>query len=292
MKTRSRFCVMTLLAVTIFASSASAQDRTASANASPNASHVAHPPDDGTTWKNVEIRAGTVASKALYVPAKLVYRILGVITGGTRYALTGGNQQGGKASIPLTHPLDSGAGPVDSFGRASVTDPDVGANASMGSHTMPHRTASGERLDPNRLTAASSTLPMVSIVRMTNVQEVTNVQEGRPVDVKVNDRGPRARSRSVDLSPAAAQRIGLADRGAARVKITPARKPLSESDLLKLLAGGVYSGRVATLVRKRGINFKPTKHYLELLRRAGGDNELERAIAAAPVDASQIAASP
>jgi hypothetical protein len=149
-----------------------------------------------------------------------------------------------------------------------------------------HRTASGERFDPNRLTAASKTLPLGSVAR------VTNLENGRSVDVQVNDRGPRAPSRSLDLSPAAAQRIRLSDRGVARVKITPVRKPLNESDILKLLAGGVYSGRVATLVRERGINFKPTKRYLESLRRAGADKDLERAMAAARVDTSQIAGSP
>jgi rare lipoprotein A (peptidoglycan hydrolase) len=121
---------------------------------------------------------------------------------------------------------------------------------------------------------------------------VTNLENGRSVNVEVNDRGPGARSRSLDLSPAAAQKIKLSDRGVARVKITPVRKSLSESDLLKLLAGGVYSGRIAALVRERGINFKPTNRDLELLRRAGADSELERAITAARVDASQIATRP
>jgi rare lipoprotein A (peptidoglycan hydrolase) len=147
-------------------------------------------------------------------------------------------------------------------------------------------TASGERFDPNRLTVASKTLPLGSVVR------VTNLQNGRSVKVKVNDRGPHIRSRSLDLSPAAAQRIGLSDRGVARVKVTPVSKPLSESDLLKLLAGGVYSTRIATIVRERGINFKPTSHDLQSLRRAGADNELERAVVAAHGDTSQIAAGP
>ncbi|MBV8772040.1 MAG: septal ring lytic transglycosylase RlpA family protein, partial [Deltaproteobacteria bacterium] len=140
------------------------------------------------------------------------------------------------------------------------------------------RTASGERFDPNRLTAASKTLPLGSVVR------VTNLENGRSVNVEVNDRGPRLWNRSLDLSPAAAQKIGLSDRGVARLKITPVGKPLSESQVLKLLDGGVYSGRVATLVRERGINFEPTNRDLELLRRAGADNELERAIAAARVE--------
>jgi len=149
-----------------------------------------------------------------------------------------------------------------------------------------HPTASGERFEPNRLTAASKTLPLGSMVR------VTNLENGRSVKAEVNDRGPRVRSRSLDLSPAAAQRIGLSDRGVARVKVTPVSKPLSESDLLKLLAGGVYSPRIATLVRERGINFKPTNRDLQSLHRAGADNKLERAVVAAHVDASQIAASP
>jgi hypothetical protein len=76
------------------------------------------------------------------------------------------------------------------------------------------------------------------------------------------------------------------------VKITPVSKPLSESDIPKLLAGVVYSGRVATLVRERGIDFKPTKTHLESLRRAGADKDLERTVAAASVDTPQIAASP
>jgi hypothetical protein len=141
-------------------------------------------------------------------------------------------------------------------------------------------TASGERFDSNRLTAASKTLPLGSVVR------VTNLQNGRSVNVEVNDRGPGARSRSLDLSPAAADRIGLSGDGVARVKVTPVSKPLSETDLLKLLAGGVYRGRIATLVRERGINFKPTNRDLELLRAAGADDQLERTITTAHVGTS------
>ena len=59
-------------------------------------------------------------------------------------------------------------------------------------------------------------------------------------------------------------------------------RPLTESDLLTLLAGGVYSDRVATLVRERGIAFSPTKRDLELLQHAGADKELQSAVLAAP----------
>ena len=58
-------------------------------------------------------------------------------------------------------------------------------------------------------------------------------------------------------------------------------RPLTETDLLKLLAGGVYCSRVAALVRERGIAFSPTKRDLELLQHAGADEELRHAVIAA-----------
>jgi rare lipoprotein A len=80
-----------------------------------------------------------------------------------------------------------------------------------------HRTATGEAFDPNGFTAASKTLPLGSIVR------VTNVRNGRSVEVRVNDRGPVAPRRSIDLSPAAAKKIGLTKKGVERVRITMVR---------------------------------------------------------------------
>jgi rare lipoprotein A len=76
------------------------------------------------------------------------------------------------------------------------------------------RTASGETFDPNGFSAASRTLPLGSMVR------VTNIQNGRSVDVRINDRGPVTPGRSIDLSPAAARKIGLTNKGIDRVKIT------------------------------------------------------------------------
>jgi rare lipoprotein A len=74
-----------------------------------------------------------------------------------------------------------------------------------------HRTASGERYDPNALTAASSTLPIGSsaIVR--------NPATGRSVKVRINDRGPNVHGRSLDLSKRAAEEIGITKQGVARV---------------------------------------------------------------------------
>ena len=76
-----------------------------------------------------------------------------------------------------------------------------------------HRTASGERYDPKALTAASSTLPIGSSVM------VTNPATGRSVKVRINDRGPNVRGRSLDLSKHAAEEIGITKQGVALVNV-------------------------------------------------------------------------
>ena len=74
-------------------------------------------------------------------------------------------------------------------------------------------TASGERYDPGKLTGAHRTLPLGSRVR------VTNLQNGRSVLVTINDRGPYAGRRAIDLSYGAARALGMIQRGIARVRI-------------------------------------------------------------------------
>jgi len=75
-------------------------------------------------------------------------------------------------------------------------------------------TASGERFDMNALTAAHRTLPFGTIVR------VTHLKTGKSVNVRINDRGPFSKSRIIDLSYEAARRLGIVDRGTARVELT------------------------------------------------------------------------
>jgi rare lipoprotein A len=65
------------------------------------------------------------------------------------------------------------------------------------------KTASGERANPRALTAAHRTLPFGTTVK------VTNKHNGRSVVVRINDRGPFKRGRIIDLTPAAAQRLGF-----------------------------------------------------------------------------------
>lgn len=74
-------------------------------------------------------------------------------------------------------------------------------------------TANGEVFDKEQITAAHPTLPLPSLVR------VTNLDNGRTIDVRVNDRGPFIDDRLIDLSQAAARRLGYEQRGLARVRV-------------------------------------------------------------------------
>lgn len=75
------------------------------------------------------------------------------------------------------------------------------------------KTANGERFNPSQLTAAHKKLPFNTTVR------VTNLENDKSVIVRINDRGPYAGRRIIDLSKAAAKKIGLIKNGVAMVEI-------------------------------------------------------------------------
>jgi rare lipoprotein A len=89
-------------------------------------------------------------------------------------------------------------------------------------------TANGEVFDLNAVTAAHKTLPMPSIV------EVTNLENGRRIQVRVNDRGPFIRGRVIDLSRRSAQLLGFEPQGTAKVRV---RILVPESIQVAALAG-------------------------------------------------------
>jgi rare lipoprotein A len=80
------------------------------------------------------------------------------------------------------------------------------------------RTASGERYDPAALTAAHRSLPLGTVLRVTHI-DARGQPLGAPVIVRVNDRGPYASGRIIDLSQAAARRLGILESGVARVRL-------------------------------------------------------------------------
>ena len=91
----------------------------------------------------------------------------------------------------------------DETGIASWYGPDFDGKA----------TANGELYDMNGLTAAHRTLPLPSLVR------ITNLENGRAINVRVNDRGPFAHGRIIDVSRRVAQLLGFEQQGTARVRV-------------------------------------------------------------------------
>lgn len=89
----------------------------------------------------------------------------------------------------------------------------VGVASWYGSQFHAKATANGETFDMNAMTAAHTTLPLPSLV------EVTNLENGRKVVVRVNDRGPFVGDRIIDLSRAAARELGYESKGLAKVRV-------------------------------------------------------------------------
>jgi rare lipoprotein A (peptidoglycan hydrolase) len=88
-----------------------------------------------------------------------------------------------------------------------------GSASWYGSKFHGRKTASGERYNMNKMTAAHRYLPLGSKVR------VTNIDTGKSIVVKVNDRGPYHGDRILDLSKAAARSLGIMETGTCNVKL-------------------------------------------------------------------------
>jgi len=106
-----------------------------------------------------------------------------------------------------------------------LKDPREGLATYYASRFIGQRTTSGERYDPDRLTAAHATLPLKTIV------QVVNRATGQSVHVVINDRCRMRSFQLIDLSRAAAVKIGLWGKGAMKVLIIPQNR--TALDLLK-----------------------------------------------------------
>src|SRR5215211_7269643 len=83
------------------------------------------------------------------------------------------------------------------------------------------KTASGEKFHNSQYTAAHRTLPFGTLVT------VTNLQNGKKVKVRINDRGPYAGGRIIDLSRAAAKKLDMVQEGVVSVKLKYKRKRMT-----------------------------------------------------------------
>lgn len=106
------------------------------------------------------------------------------------------------------------------------------------------RTASGEIYNMYKLTAAHKTLPLGTYVK------VINLENGRSVVVKVNDRGPFVPGRIIDLSYAAAKKLGMLKKGTAKVKIIALGKRIDHTYLPVNTATGDFYVQVGAFKNK------------------------------------------
>ncbi|HUK60842.1 MAG TPA: septal ring lytic transglycosylase RlpA family protein [Stellaceae bacterium] len=115
------------------------------------------------------------------------------------------------AACQPTPPLPPPSPPPAAAGPPRYIE--VGMASWYGPGFAKKRTADGERFEPNALTAAHRLLPLNSFAR------VTNLENGKSVVVRINDRGPYAPGRILDLSSRAARELGMKKDGVARVRI-------------------------------------------------------------------------
>mgnify|MGYP006273971121 CR=1 FL=1 len=115
-------------------------------------------------------------------------------------------------------------------------------------------TANGERFDANELTAAHKTLPFGTVLK------VTNLDNGRTVTVRVNDRGPFVDNRILDLSRAAAERIGMTGTGVARVRLRVIHPGAGDpgTRIIQIGAFSMQDNAEAVATRLEGAGFEPT----------------------------------
>jgi rare lipoprotein A len=149
---------------------------------------------------------------------------------------SGNNERLGERVVPLGQPVPKGGGVYQigkpyQVGDLTYTpreDPDydrVGNASWYGEMFHGRRTANGEIYDMDSLSAAHPTLPLPVFAR------VTNLNNGRTIVVRINDRGPYARDRIIDLSRRSAELLGFRDNGTATVRVKYlGRAPLNGDD--------------------------------------------------------------
>ena len=159
-------------------------------------------------------RTGLLAAGGLVVPAALVAALLV-------------GRLGPDAALPSAGPgSDSAADSVPAAGVALATVAnravvETGVASWYGAELAGAPTASGEPFDPEAMTAAHPDLPFGTTLT------VVNLENGRAVEVVINDRGPFTDDRIIDVSQAAARKLGFKESGTAEVQLEVAPEVLA-----------------------------------------------------------------
>ena len=189
---------------------------------------------NGRMAGKIDPRYGVAASPRVVEPGQPVPKGGGVYRVGQPYMV------GGRVYVPEENVNYSAEGMASWYG-----------NDFHGRYT-----ANGEIFDMNSISAAHPTLPLPSYVR------VTNLSNSRSIVVRVNDRGPYARDRLIDVSVKTAELLGFHGHGVSRVKVEyVGRAPLQGSDDRKLIATLREGGPAASVQLSANKLFAPA--YLE-----------------------------
>src|SRR3984957_19183334 len=163
--------------------------------------------------------------------------LLAILMGGITYASSAaplpsdvpGAKQEAERLNNLPPVASAPAGHIDQSGRKEK------GRASFYSHRFANRKmADGHRMNPDSNVAASKTLPLGSVAK------VTNLENGKTATVKIEDRGPYVNGRVVDLAPKAASQLDLEQKGVAPVVVKPITLPQPDGSV-KLGAGAADS---------------------------------------------------
>lgn len=119
------------------------------------------------------------------------------------------------------------AAPAAPVAPAATGDVTTGKAAWYGKKFNGRKTASGQRFNAAALTAASNTLPFGTLVR------VTNVKNKKSVTVRINDRGPKQPDRIIDVTRAAAAKLGMLKSGLAEVEIKVVGQTKAKGKMMK-----------------------------------------------------------
>jgi rare lipoprotein A len=129
-------------------------------------------------------------------------------------------------------PAAIAASDAEAIAVQKATRPDHSGKKRVGKASYYHsmfngrKMAGGKRFDPNGANAASKTLPLGTVAR------VTNLENGKSAIVAIQDRGPYVEDRIVDLSPKTAQQIGITHQGVGRVEVAPLSVPLPDGRVI------------------------------------------------------------
>jgi rare lipoprotein A len=200
--------------------------------------HVSH---NGSSWgapKYGNSSARPAQSGSQTTDWQAVARANGAASSGAHQKIGRPYTVSGKTYVPARD---------DSYNR-------VGTASWYGPNFHGKKTANGEVFDQNAMTAAHPTLPLPSVVR------VTNLDNGKQILVRINDRGPFVDDRMIDLSKRAATELGYKSKGTAKVRVEyvgPATMPNARLPITRASATTSARPMVQPAVAKRTAAPKP-----------------------------------